>query len=115
MGSHISIKPLPEQVDHSPLPFSSPGDSKMSFAGMKSSRFVRRPEVIKEKAVENILDAGFAYSRSLMTSPNARYKRLIVLSLSPVYRSLPGHTSCVNALAFSNGDGRFLASGGDGT
>lgn len=30
-------------------------------------------------------------------------------------RSLRGHSSCVNALAFSNGDGRFLASGGDGT
>lgn len=30
-------------------------------------------------------------------------------------RPLLGHTSCVNALGFSNGDGRFLASGGDGT
>lgn len=29
-------------------------------------------------------------------------------------RFLLGHSSCVNALAFSNGEGRFLASGGDG-
>ncbi|KAF8158181.1 WD40-repeat-containing domain protein [Crassisporium funariophilum] len=28
-------------------------------------------------------------------------------------RKLEAHTSCVNALAFSSGDGRFLASGGD--
>ncbi|KAF9645772.1 WD40 repeat-like protein [Thelephora ganbajun] len=64
----------------------------MSFTGIPTSpRFVRRPEIIKEKTLRNLLDAGFAYSRS----------------------SLLGHSSCVNALAFSNGDGRFLASGGD--
>lgn len=29
-------------------------------------------------------------------------------------RKLEAHRSCVNALAFSSGGGRFLASGGDG-
>lgn len=29
-------------------------------------------------------------------------------------RKLDGHKSCVNALTFSNGDGRWLASAGDG-
>ncbi|KAF9779652.1 WD40 repeat-like protein [Thelephora terrestris] len=46
--------------------------------------------MIKERALGNLLDAGFPYSRCLL-----------------------GHSSCVNTLAFSNGDGRFLASGGD--
>ncbi|KZT12209.1 WD40 repeat-like protein [Laetiporus sulphureus 93-53] len=31
----------------------------------------------------------------------------------PFSRRLRGHASCVNSLAFSNGDGRWLASGGD--
>jgi WD repeat-containing protein 22 len=31
-----------------------------------------------------------------------------------VDRKLIGHTSCVNALAFSSGEGRWLASAGDG-
>lgn len=34
--------------------------------------------------------------------------------LFPSTRRLNSHTSCVNALTFSSGDGRFLASGGDG-
>ncbi|KAJ7274164.1 WD40 repeat-like protein [Mycena rebaudengoi] len=42
------------------------------------------------RAVEALLEEGFPYSKKLTT-----------------------HTSCVNALAFSSGDGRFLASGGD--
>jgi len=80
------IERLPE-----PLVSSLPDGNKMSFPGTPTSpRFLRRPEIIKEKAVGNLLDAGFAYSRSLS-----------------------GHSSCVNSLAFSNGDGRFLASGGD--
>ena len=29
-------------------------------------------------------------------------------------RKLKAHSSCVNALTFSSGEGRFLASGGDG-
>ena len=29
-------------------------------------------------------------------------------------RKLAGHRSCVNAITFSRGDGRWLASGGDG-
>ncbi|KAF8967182.1 WD40 repeat-like protein [Flammula alnicola] len=37
------------------------------------------------------------------------------MGVSPSFdvRKLEGHRSCVNALAFSSGDGRFLASGGD--
>lgn len=31
-----------------------------------------------------------------------------------LFRKLQGHRSCVNALAFSSGDGQWLASGGDG-
>jgi len=31
----------------------------------------------------------------------------------PYSRKLSAHNSCVNALAFSSGDGRFMASGGD--
>ena len=32
-----------------------------------------------------------------------------------ISRKLQAHNSCVNTLAFSSGEGRFLASGGDGT
>lgn len=84
----------------------------MFLANLQTSpRFIRRPEIIREKVVGNLLDAGFAYSRSLIMSsaPDERLKR----DFYP-FRYLTGHTSCVNALAFSNGDGRFLASGGDG-
>lgn len=34
---------------------------------------------------------------------------------SRYFRRLEAHKSCVNALKFSSGEGRFLASGGDGT
>ncbi|KAJ7741331.1 WD40 repeat-like protein [Mycena metata] len=51
---------------------------------------LRRPQSQRIRAVEALLDRGFPYSRKL----NA-------------------HISCVNALAFSSLDGRFLASGGD--
>ncbi|KAJ7851678.1 WD40 repeat-like protein [Mycena olivaceomarginata] len=51
---------------------------------------LKGPRVQRTRAVETLLDRGFPYSRKL----NA-------------------HTSCVNALAFSSLDGRFLASGGD--
>ncbi|KAF7348252.1 WD40 repeat-like protein [Mycena sanguinolenta] len=51
---------------------------------------LKRPQFQRIHAVEALLDRGFPYSRKL----NA-------------------HTSCVNALAFSSLDGRFLASGGD--
>lgn len=44
----------------------------------------------REKAVKTLLETGFPYSRRLT-----------------------GHTSCVNTLAFSAGDGRWLASAGD--
>ncbi|TFK24981.1 WD40 repeat-like protein [Coprinopsis marcescibilis] len=37
----------------------------------------------------------------------------IIANGLPYSRRLHSHTSCVNALAFSSGDGRFLASGGD--
>ena len=49
-------------------------DSEMSFTGVPASlRFIRRPEILKERAVGNLLDAGFAYSRSSVTSANTRY------------------------------------------
>ncbi|KAJ7256817.1 WD40-repeat-containing domain protein [Mycena haematopus] len=51
---------------------------------------LKRPQFQRMRAVESLLERGFPYSRKL----NA-------------------HTSCVNALAFSSLDGRFLASGGD--
>ncbi|KAJ7022762.1 WD40 repeat-like protein [Mycena alexandri] len=51
---------------------------------------LKRPQFQRIRAVEALLDRGFPYSRKL----NA-------------------HISCVNALAFSSLDGRFLASGGD--
>lgn len=36
----------------------------MAFAGVPTSpRFIRRPEIIKEKALGNLLDGGFPYSR----------------------------------------------------
>ncbi|KAJ7780750.1 WD40 repeat-like protein [Mycena maculata] len=50
----------------------------------------RRPQSQRIQAVEALLEHGFPYSRKLTA-----------------------HTSCVNALAFSSLDGRFLASGGD--
>ncbi|KAJ7439203.1 WD40 repeat-like protein [Mycena latifolia] len=49
-----------------------------------------RPQSHRIQAVEALLEHGFPYSRKLAA-----------------------HTSCVNALAFSSLDGRFLASGGD--
>lgn len=42
----------------------------MSFAGISAGpRLVRRPEIMKEKALGNLLDAGFPYSRSFVMSP----------------------------------------------
>jgi len=38
----------------------------------------------------------------------------IRIDLGILYRTLEAHRSCVNALAFSSKEGRFLASGGDG-
>ncbi|KAG6915901.1 hypothetical protein DXG01_009368 [Tephrocybe rancida] len=46
--------------------------------------------MLRDEAVDSLVANGFPYSRKLFA-----------------------HTSCVNALAFSSGDGRFLASGGD--
>lgn len=43
-----------------------------------------------------------------------RAPRSLTSNLMYCVRKLFGHSSCVNALAFSSGDGRFLASGGDG-
>ncbi|KAJ7486235.1 WD40 repeat-like protein [Mycena galericulata] len=51
---------------------------------------LRHPQAQRIEAVEALLARGFPYSRKLAA-----------------------HTSCVNALAFSSLDGRFLASGGD--
>ncbi|KAJ7617516.1 WD40 repeat-like protein [Mycena polygramma] len=51
---------------------------------------LRRPQSQRVRAVESLLEHGFPYSRTLHA-----------------------HASCVNALAFSSLDGRFLASGGD--
>ncbi|KAF8073953.1 WD40 repeat-like protein [Lyophyllum atratum] len=45
---------------------------------------------LREETMKTVLANGFPYSSKLST-----------------------HTSCVNALAFSSGDGQFLASGGD--
>ncbi|KAF9464101.1 WD40 repeat-like protein [Collybia nuda] len=39
--------------------------------------------------------------------------RALLENSFPYSKKLSGHSSCVNALAFSTGDGRFLASGGD--
>ncbi|KAJ6584005.1 WD40 repeat-like protein [Mycena vulgaris] len=50
----------------------------------------RRAQSQRKNAVEALLEHGFPYSRKLAA-----------------------HTSCVNALAFSSLDGRFLVSGGD--
>ncbi|KAJ6611391.1 WD40-repeat-containing domain protein, partial [Mycena sp. CBHHK59/15] len=49
-----------------------------------------RPKYRRNQAVQVLLETGFPFSRKLSA-----------------------HTSCVNALAFSSVDGRFLASGGD--
>ncbi|KAJ7701447.1 WD40 repeat-like protein [Mycena rosella] len=51
---------------------------------------LRHPQLHRIQAVEALLQRGFPYSRKLAA-----------------------HSSCVNALAFSSLDGRFLASGGD--
>ncbi|KAF5340637.1 hypothetical protein D9611_007483 [Ephemerocybe angulata] len=58
-------------------------DSRLSRSTYLHPRRITNP-------VEGLLRNGFPYSRRLQS-----------------------HTSCVNALAFSSGDGRFLASGGD--
>ncbi|KAJ7160099.1 WD40 repeat-like protein [Mycena filopes] len=59
-------------------------DLRNHAPGLKRAQFQRI------RAVEALLDRGFPYSRKLSA-----------------------HASCVNALAFSSLDGRFLASGGD--
>ncbi|KAF7364852.1 WD40 repeat-like protein [Mycena venus] len=51
---------------------------------------LKGPQSNRIRAVETLLERGFPYSRKLTA-----------------------HISCVNALAFSSVDGRFLASGGD--
>ncbi|KAJ7213896.1 WD40 repeat-like protein [Mycena pura] len=52
--------------------------------------FLQRPQCQRKRTVEALLAHGFPYSKNL-----------------------DAHASCVNALAFSSTDGRFLASGGD--
>ncbi|TFK70950.1 WD40 repeat-like protein [Pluteus cervinus] len=53
----------------------------------------------------------------LATSSPSRARRQTLDALVsggfPYSKKLASHTSCVNSLAFSSGDGRFLASGGD--
>lgn len=46
--------------------------------------------------------------------PQSMMIRKLVCIYQNHARTLNAHTSCVNALAFSSLDGRFLASGGDG-
>ncbi|KAF7299756.1 WD40 repeat-like protein [Mycena chlorophos] len=64
----------------------------------------------------NFLRAS-AHSFQASLSKPRRQRRYAVESLLasgfPFSRALDRHTSCVNALAFSSLDGRFLASGGD--
>lgn len=61
-----------------------------------------------ENEIAPLNTVGFSYD----------YSGSIKAQLTGAYnfscRKLEAHKSCVNALAFSSGDGRFLASGGDG-
>ena len=53
----------------------------MSLAGFPANlHFIRRPEIVKEKAIENFLRAGFVYSRSFVTSPE---DGLLIEKISP--------------------------------
>ncbi|KAF8221129.1 hypothetical protein L208DRAFT_708812 [Tricholoma matsutake] len=64
----------------------------------------------------------FHFSRrsSLASIPGTNHSRIRNDTLASIFANgfpystkLSGHRSCVNALAFSSRDGRFLASGGD--
>jgi hypothetical protein len=68
---------------------------------------VRTHRRAREHAVHCIFDAGLPYSRSVITFCLHR-------KTSRCARKLSAHVSCVNTMTFSRGDGRWLASGGDG-
>ncbi|KAG5723029.1 hypothetical protein E4T56_gene1942, partial [Termitomyces sp. T112] len=55
-----------------------------------SSYTARQRSLFQEETITSVLSNGFPFSSKLAA-----------------------HTSCVNTLAFSSGQGRFLASGGD--
>lgn len=59
-------------------------------------------------AFNSIFTHGFPYSRFA-----EYFSKKHLHELTECYRKLSAH-SCINAVAFSNTDGRFLASGGDG-
>jgi hypothetical protein len=96
-------------------------------SGLMSSAHARRPfapstsldsirqHKDRQRKMSNYFAAGLPYSRYYLP----------VISISSCFdtdlwhgngvnRKLIGHSSCVNALAFSSGEGRWLASAGDG-